>query len=116
MWSITADRERKALLRNLIHTTHTFSRRRLKRRRRGHVRIVRSLDFRVAEDRVKAGLIPVKDIVRDNFERLERIFREGKASPAFRLVYRTRQAAQRLQNSELLILAARPSQGKTALA
>src|SRR6267143_1726631 len=73
--------------------------------------------FALAEDRVKAGLIPVKDIVRDNFERLERIFREGKSITGISTGYgELDKLTSGLQPSELLILAARPSQGKTALA
>ena len=34
--------------------------------------------FQLAEDRVKAGLIGVKDLVKDGFERLEKIFSEGR--------------------------------------
>ena len=73
--------------------------------------------FALAEDRVSAGLIPIKDIVRDNFERLERIFREGKSitgvPPA---TAELDKLTSGFQPSELLIFAARPSQGKTALA
>src|SRR6266576_74475 len=71
----------------------------------------------LAEDRVRAGLIPVKDIVRDNFERLERIFKEGKSVTGVPTAYtELDKLTSGLQPSELLILAARPSQGKTALA
>src|ERR1700722_5012280 len=34
--------------------------------------------FALAEDRVRSGLIGVKELVRENFERLERIFSEGR--------------------------------------
>src|ERR1700678_349945 len=37
-----------------------------------------SVIFALAEDRVKAGLIGVKELVRDNFERLEKIFSEDR--------------------------------------
>jgi replicative DNA helicase len=73
--------------------------------------------FELAEDRVKAGLISVKDIVRDNFERLEKIFKEGKSITGIPTGYvELDKLTSGLQPSELLILAARPSQGKTALA
>src|SRR6185437_15026778 len=73
--------------------------------------------FSLAEDRVKAGLISVKDIVRDNFERLEKIFREGKSITGVSTGYtELDKLTSGFQRSELLILAARPSQGKTALA
>src|SRR6202020_3099167 len=37
-----------------------------------------SVIFQLAEDRVKAGVIGVKELVRVNFERLAKIFREGR--------------------------------------
>ncbi len=62
-------------------------------------------------------MLPIKDIVRDNFERLERIFREGKSITGIPTGYvELDKLTSGLQPSELLILAARPSQGKTALA
>ena len=66
---------------------------------------------------MRAGLIPVKDIVRDNFERLEKIFKEGKSVTGIPTGYaELDKLTSGLQPSEVLILAARPSQGKTALA
>jgi replicative DNA helicase len=109
----------KALLRNLIHATHNIQQRALEGED-GADMILDSAEssiFALAEDRVKAGLIPIKDIVRDNFERLERIFREGKSITGIATGYtELDKLLSGLQNSELLILAARPSQGKTALA
>src|SRR6266852_4643314 len=73
--------------------------------------------FALAEDRVRVGLLPIKDIVRDSFERLERIFKEGKSITGIPTGYvELDKLTSGLQPSELLILAARPSQGKTALA
>jgi replicative DNA helicase len=73
--------------------------------------------FQLAEDRVRAGLIGVKELVRENFERLERIFSEGRRITGLASGYTDldNQTAG-LQASELVILAARPSMGKTALA
>ncbi|HKN62434.1 MAG TPA: replicative DNA helicase, partial [Candidatus Acidoferrales bacterium] len=73
--------------------------------------------FRIAEDRVRAGLIGVKELVRENYERLERIFSEGRRITGLGTGYTDldNQTAG-LQPSELVILAARPSMGKTALA
>jgi replicative DNA helicase len=109
----------KALLRNLIHATHNIQQRALEGEDGADTILdnAESSIFALAEDRVKAGLIPVKDIVRDNFERLERIFREGKSITGVPTGYaELDKLLSGLQNSELLILAARPSQGKTALA
>jgi replicative DNA helicase len=109
----------KALLRNLIHATHNIQQRALEGEDGADAILdgAESSIFAIAEDRIKVGLIPVKDIVRDNFERLERIFREGKSITGVSTGYtELDKLLSGLQNSELLILAARPSQGKTALA
>jgi replicative DNA helicase len=109
----------KALLRNLIHATHNIQQRALEGEDGADAILdgAESSIFAIAEDRIKVGLIPVKDIVRDNFERLEKIFREGKSITGVSTGYtELDKLLSGLQNSELLILAARPSQGKTALA
>jgi replicative DNA helicase len=73
--------------------------------------------FQIAEDRVRGGLIGVKELVRDNFERLERIFSEGRRITGLATGYAgLDNETAGLQPSELIILAARPSMGKTALA
>jgi replicative DNA helicase len=73
--------------------------------------------LQLAEDRVKAGLIGVKDLVKDGFERLEKIFSEGRRITGLATGYgNLDNETAGLQSSELIILAARPSMGKTALA
>lgn len=109
----------KAMLRNLIHTTHNIQQRAFEGEDGADMILdnAESSIFLLAEDRVKAGLIPVRDIVRDNFERLEKIFKEGKSITGIPTGYvELDKLTSGLQPSELLILAARPSQGKTALA
>jgi replicative DNA helicase len=109
----------KAMLRNLIHTTHNIQQRAFEGEDGADMILdnAESSIFLLAEDRVKAGLIPLKDIVRDNFERLEKIFKEGKSITGIPTGYvELDKLTSGLQPSELLILAARPSQGKTALA
>src|SRR6202140_3200135 len=109
----------KAMLRNLIHATHNIQQRAFEGEDGADAILdnAESSIFALAEDRVRAGLIPVKDIVRDNFERLEKIFREGKSVTGVSTGYtELDKLTSGLQPSELLILAARPSQGKTALA
>src|SRR5438552_5510040 len=109
----------KAILRNLIHTTHNIQQRAFEGEDGADAILdgAESSIFALAEDRVRAGLLPIKDIVRDNFERLERIFREWKSITGIPTGYtELDKLTSGLQPSELLILAARPSQGKTALA
>jgi replicative DNA helicase len=109
----------KAMLRNLIHATHNIQQRAFEGEDGADAILdnAESSIFALAEDRIRAGLLPIKDIVRDNFERLERIFKEGKSITGISTGYtELDKLTSGLQNSELLILAARPSQGKTALA
>jgi replicative DNA helicase len=109
----------KAMLRNLIHTTHNIQQHAFDGEDGADTILdnAESSIFALAEDRVKAGLLPIKDIVRDNFERLEKIFREGKSVTGISTGYgELDKLLSGLQPSELIILAGRPSQGKTALA
>jgi len=109
----------KAILRNLIHATHNIQQRAFEGEDGADAILdtAESSIFALAEDRIKAGLISAKDIVRDNFERLEKIFREGKSVTGLSTGYtELDKLTSGMQLSELLILAARPSQGKTALA
>jgi replicative DNA helicase len=109
----------KAMLRNLVHAANRIQQNALDGEEGADSILddAESKIFALAEDRVKAGLISVKDIVRDNFERLEKIFREGKSVTGISTGYgELDKLLSGLQPSELIILAARPSQGKTALA
>jgi len=109
----------KALLRNLIHATHNIQQTAFDGEDGADAILdnAESSIFALADDRVKAGLIPMKDVVKENFERLEKIFREGKSITGIPTGYsELDKLLSGLQPSELIILAARPSQGKTALA
>src|SRR3989442_2108495 len=109
----------KAILRNLIHTTHNIQQRAFEGEDGADAILdgAESSIFALAEDRVRAGLISLTDIVCDTFERLDRIFKEGKSITGIPTGYvELDKLTSALQPSELLILAARPSQGKTALA
>src|SRR4029453_16433055 len=72
--------------------------------------------FAVAEDRIKAGFIPMRDLVRENFPRIEKLFEHktyitGVATGFTDIDQKTRG----LQPGDLVIVAARPSMGKTSL-
>ena len=109
----------KAVLRNLIYSASAIQEQALAAGDDADIILDRaeSAIFQLAEDRVRAGLIGVKELVRENFERLERIFSEGRRITGLATGYTDldNQTAG-LQPSELIILAARPSMGKTALA
>jgi replicative DNA helicase len=70
----------KAILRSLIYSASVIQEQALAAGDDADVILDRaeSSIFQLAEDRVKAGLIGVKDLVKDGFERLEKIFSEGR--------------------------------------
>lgn len=109
----------KAVLRNLAFSAAAIQEQALAAGDEADVILDRaeSTIFQLAEDRVKAGLIGIKDLVRENFERLEKIFSEGRRITGLSSGYAgLDNETAGLQPSELVILAARPSMGKTALA
>jgi replicative DNA helicase len=109
----------KSVLRNLIHSTSAIQEQALAAGDEADVILDRaeSIIFQLAEDRIKAGLIGVRELVRDNFERLEKIFSEGRRVTGLASGYTgLDNETAGLQPSELVVLAARPSMGKTALA
>jgi replicative DNA helicase len=109
----------KALLRNLIHATHAIQQSALEGEDDADTILDRaeSSIFQLAEDRVRAGFIGVQELVSQNFERLEKMFTEGKSISGLSTYYgQLDNLTSGLQPSELIILAARPSMGKTALA
>jgi replicative DNA helicase len=109
----------KAILRSLIYSASVIQEQALAAGDDADVILDRaeSSIFQLAEDRVKAGLIGVKDLVKDGFERLEKIFSEGRRITGLATGYAALDnETAGLQPSELVILAARPSMGKTALA
>jgi replicative DNA helicase len=109
----------KAVLRNLIYSTSAIQEQALAAGDEADVILDRaeSAIFQIAEDRVRAGLIGVKDLVKEGFERLEKIFSEGRRITGLATGYPgLDNETAGLQPSELIILAARPSMGKTALA
>jgi replicative DNA helicase len=109
----------KAVLRNLIHTTYAIQQQALEAEEDADAILDRaeSSIFQLAEDRIRAGFVGVKELVRENFDRLERIFTEGHRITGLATGYQQLDnLTSGLQPSELIILAARPSIGKTALA
>ena len=109
----------KAVLRSLIHSAAAIQEQALAAGDDADIILDRaeSAIFQLAEDRVRAGLIGIKDLVKDGFERLEKIFSEGRRITGLATGYAgLDNETAGLQPSELIILAARPSMGKTALA
>jgi replicative DNA helicase len=72
--------------------------------------------FAVAEDRIKAGFIPMRDLVREQFPRIEQLFEHKKYITGVPSGFEDIDEKTRgLQNGDLVIVAARPSMGKTSL-
>ncbi|MGO9642823.1 MAG: replicative DNA helicase [Candidatus Acidiferrales bacterium] len=109
----------KAILRNLIHATHAIQEQALEAEEDADAILDRaeSSIFQLAEDRARVGLVSMREVVTENMERLHRIISEGLKVTGLATGYpELDNLTSGLQGSELIILAARPSVGKTALA
>ncbi len=109
----------KAVLRNLIHATHAIQQQALEADEDADAILdhAESSIFQLAEDRIRAGLVTMREVVAGNMERLERIISEGRKVTGLATGYpELDNLTSGLQPSEMIILAARPSVGKTAFA
>jgi replicative DNA helicase len=109
----------KSILRGLIHSAAAIQEQALAAGEDADVIIDRaeSIILGLSEDRIKVGLVGVKELVRDNFDRLNKILTEGRRVTGLATGYANLDnETSGLQPSEMIILAARPSMGKTALA
>jgi replicative DNA helicase len=73
--------------------------------------------FSVADERIKAGFVPMRELVKESFPKIEQLFEKkrlvtGVPTGFFDLDQMTRG----FQAGDLVIIAARPSMGKTSLA
>ncbi len=109
----------KSLLRGLIHTAEAIQQQALEAEEGAEEILDRAetLIFQLAEDRIRAGLVGVNEIVRGSSERLDRMLSGEQQLTGLAAGYtQLDRLTSGLQPSELIILAARPSMGKTALA
>src|SRR6201997_5137242 len=109
----------KSLLRALIHATHTIQQQALEAEEDADAILDRaeSAIFQLAEDRVRSGLVGLHDVVTESRERISHIYEGGHRITGLSTGYDLLDnLTSGFQNSELLILAARPSMGKTAFA
>jgi replicative DNA helicase len=71
----------------------------------------------ISEHAITGGFSGISDIVRDSFGSIDKLFEQGREVTGLRTHYTDLDAkTSGLQDSELIIIAARPSMGKTAFA
>jgi replicative DNA helicase len=72
--------------------------------------------FAVADDRLKAGFVPMHALVKDNFPKIEQLFEQKRLITGVPTGFVDLDEMTRgLQAGDLVIVAARPSMGKTSL-
>jgi replicative DNA helicase len=72
--------------------------------------------FSVADDRIKSGFIPMRDLVKDSFPKIERLFEHKSLVTGIATGFSEIDKMTRgFQRGDLVIVAARPSMGKTSL-
>jgi replicative DNA helicase len=72
--------------------------------------------FAVADDRLKAGFVPMRDLVKDSFPKIEQLFEHKRLVTGVPTGFVDLDEMTRgLQPGDLVIVAARPSMGKTSL-
>ena len=72
--------------------------------------------FAVADDRLKAGFVEMRDLVKENFPKIEQLFEQKRLITGVPSGFADMDAMTRgLQPGDLIIVAARPSMGKTSL-
>jgi replicative DNA helicase len=109
----------KSLLRALIHATHAIQQQALEGEEDADSILDRaeSSIFQLAEDRVRSGLVGLHDVVTESHERISHIYQGGHRITGLATGYDLLDnLTSGLQSSELIILAARPSMGKSAFA
>src|ERR1700687_3252677 len=109
----------KSLLRGLIHATSAIQQQALEAEDDADTILDRaeSSIFQLAEDRVRLGLVGLHDVVTESHDRISRIYEGGHRITGLSTGYDLLDnLTSGLQASELIILAARPSMGKTAFA
>jgi replicative DNA helicase len=72
--------------------------------------------FAVADDRLKAGFVPMRDLVKENFPKIEQLFEQKRLITGVPTGFVDLDEMTRgFQQGDLIIVAARPSMGKTSL-
>jgi replicative DNA helicase len=72
--------------------------------------------FAVADDRLKAGFVPMRDLVKESFPKIEQLFEQKRLVTGVPTGFADLDEMTRgFQRGDLIIVAARPSMGKTSL-
>jgi replicative DNA helicase len=72
--------------------------------------------FAVADDRLKGGFVPMRDLVKESFPKIEQLFEQKRLVTGVPTGFVDLDEMTRgLQAGDLVIIAARPSMGKTSL-
>jgi len=72
--------------------------------------------FAVADDRLKAGFVPMRDLVKESFPKIEQLFEQKRLITGVPTGFVDLDEMTRgFQGGDLVIVAARPSMGKTSL-
>ena len=109
----------KAILRGLIHASNNI----ILEAMDGEGGAEEILDraeatiFKIAEDRIKAGLLGIKEIVKSSFQTIDRLYERGQRITGLSTGYKDLDdLTSGLQRGDLVVVAGRPSMGKTAFA
>ncbi len=109
----------KALLRGLIHAASSAIQRAYEQEAPAEeiVDAAESAIFQVAEKRIGQGFMAIPDIVRSSFGSIDKLYEQGQRITGLETHFEDFDGmTSGLQKSELIIIAARPSMGKTAFA
>lgn len=109
----------KALLRRLIHISNTIATRCLEGSEEAEEILdsAESLVLSVGEQKVREGFLHFRDIFRNSFQSIDALHDRGKRVTGLETGFRKFDDMTRgLQPSDLVIIAARPSMGKTSFA
>jgi len=108
----------KATLRNLIYAANKIVTNAYEGEQESDLILdeAESAIFAVADDRLKAGFVAMRDLVKDSFPKIEKLFEQKRLITGVPTGFVDLDEMTRgLQGGDLVIVAARPSMGKTSL-
>ena len=108
----------KATLRNLIYAANKIVTNAYEAEQESDLILdeAESAIFAVADDRLKAGFVAMRDLVKESFPKIEKLFEQKRLITGVPTGFVDLDEMTRgLQGGDLVIVAARPSMGKTSL-